>query len=120
MVFNSPLNLLYSPVRMDNYFPMSVYIVDQKSHRPINSLFISKCCIVDVNHGEGDYIWTLISFSYLSSIRNIIMKSTNIDILKTPVLPDNNLLMLNKIPIKKIVQKQGSSIFINSGMLFWG
>lgn len=65
-------------------------------------------------------MWTVVNFSYFQEIRDIILKSSNVDIEITPVLPDHTLLMLNRIPVKQIVQKQGSCVFINSGVLFWG
>lgn len=47
------------------------------------------------------------------------MKDTGADIFKVSVVPNNMLLIHNQIPIKRIVQKSGSLVYIESGMLMW-
>jgi histone demethylase len=80
---------------------------------------LSRCCKIDINHGEGDCIWTIVDNKYIFDIQQIILKTKGVDILKEHVVPDNMLLILNQIPIKRVIQKAGSLIFIQAGMLFW-
>jgi hypothetical protein len=62
--FNSSVNGLHYPVPMANYSPLSVYATTDKSYLPMNQS-LSRCCLVDINHGEGECIWTVIHYKYL-------------------------------------------------------
>ena len=86
----------------------------------MNTLHLDQTCMIDINHGPGDYSWSMMSYEYLSAMRKDILDEIGIDILISPIMPDNQLLIKKQIPVKKIIQKVGDCLYVGSGMIFWG